>query len=302
MNKFFQELKNIRNPEIEKKLQSRNPYVICDLLEETKGGINGIYLRELENAILETRDIVQIYEFMFMAVDMQIPGFNRERFEREIIESKNAKLMCYCMEFVPGTNIEAMLKALKETGNVKYMEMLMCDEEYSDVFEKVKQLDSDYETAVEEAKKKEYFPKSLEEFIEYRESIPRLKEAVKASKNAHYITELANYIMYLNEYKGQAYDIKDLVAVQEEVQDPMQAYEFLASVEVEDKKGLIEAVISSKRPKFMYYVHEYVPNLTESEKKQLKESIIKIDTKGKYRKMLDDEEKVSIEKVEYGGK
>lgn len=122
---FFNRIQTIRDPKIEEGINSGNPYTICDLLEETKGGPNGTYLRELENAIIETNDIVQIYEFMFLAVDMNINGFDRERFERIIRQSKNPKLMCYCMGFVPGTNIKAMLKALEDTENAKYMEMLI---------------------------------------------------------------------------------------------------------------------------------------------------------------------------------
>jgi len=124
-NEFFNSIKNIEDPNITKKveagIESGNPYVICDLLEETKGGPNGIYLEKLENAIIETNDIVQIYEFLFLAVDMNIPGFNKTRFEKIIRESGNAKLMCYSMCFVPGTNIEEMIKALKDTKNAKYM-------------------------------------------------------------------------------------------------------------------------------------------------------------------------------------
>lgn len=63
-NDFFNSIKNIVDPEVEKGINSGNPYKICDLLEETKGGPNSIYLRKLEDAIIATNDIVQIYEFM----------------------------------------------------------------------------------------------------------------------------------------------------------------------------------------------------------------------------------------------
>ncbi|MCI8353226.1 MAG: hypothetical protein HFJ58_06615 [Clostridia bacterium] len=129
-SEFFNRVKKISNPEIEAYINSGDPYLICDILEETKGGPNGIYLKQLEDAIISTNDIVQIYEFMFLAVDMKVKGFDRERFERIIRESKNPKLMCYCMGFVPGTNIELMLKALESTQNAKYMEMLVINEDY----------------------------------------------------------------------------------------------------------------------------------------------------------------------------
>lgn len=288
-NEFFNRIRNITNPEIEEKINSGNPYTLCDLLEQTKGGPNEIYLKKLEDAIIATNDIVQIYEFMFLAVDMNIIGFDRERFERIIRESNNPKLMCYCMEFVPGTNIELMLNTLEQTQNAKYMEMLIKDEEYNDVYEKIKQINPKYEETVENAKKIDYYPESLKQFINLRNNIPQLKEIIIATKNPHLMTELANYIEYLNEYKEQSYDINDLAVALEEAQDPMQAYEFLASVNVVDKTGLIQTVINSGRVKFMYYVYEYVPELNEDEKNWLKNSIIELDLNGKYKKMFEEE-------------
>ncbi len=297
---FFNRIENIEDPEILKGIESGEPYTICDLLEKTKGGPNGIYLKRLEDAIIKTDDIVQIYEFMFLAVDMNIKGFNRERFERIISESKNPKLMCYCMAFVPGTNIELMLNSLKQTQNAKYMELLIEDEEYGEVLEEVKSIDLQYEEAVEEAKKSDYYPESLKDFIDLKDDIPNLKNRVVATRNSHLITELANYIEYLNEYKGQAYDIDDLTAAQEEIQDPMQSYEYLASVNVEDKSGLIQSVIDSDRVKFMYYVYEYVPGLKDEERNQIKEAISKRDSDGKYKQMVEDTVEIEENGIDFG--
>lgn len=291
MNKnedFFARIKNITDPEIEKDINSGDPYVICDLLEKTQGGPNGIYLRKLENAIIATNDIVQIYEFMFLAVDMNIPNFDRERFETIIRESKNPKLMCYCMGFVPGINKIEMLKSLESTQNAKYMEMLITNEEYSDVLEEINEINPQYEEITKKAKDFDYYPESLKQFSHLKNNIPQLKKEIINSRNPHFITELSNYIEYLNEYKEQSYDINDLVTAQEEIQDPMQAYEFLASVNVKDKNGLIQVVINSNRVKFMYYVHEYVLGLTEEEKNILKINIIKKDISGKYKKIIED--------------
>lgn len=285
-NDFLSRLTNVRDASVEKGIQSGNPYTICDLLEQTKGGI---YLRELENAIMETKDIVQIYEFLFLAVDMNIAGFNRERFERVVRESGNSKLMRYCMGFVPGTNLEAMSHSLEQTQNAKDMEILKTDEEYSDVFEMVKQIDPEYEEKIEVAKEFDYYPDSLKQFRGLKDNVEALKEEVKATKNPHFITELANYLEYLNEYKGQSYDINDLTIAQEKTQDPMQAYEYLASVNVENKKGLIQSVINSGRTKFIYYVYQYVPGLTEQEKEILKENIMKKSSDEKYKIMLEAE-------------
>lgn len=299
-NGFFDRIKNVEDPEIKKGIESGNPYTICDLLEKTKGGPNGIYLKSLEDAMEKTDDIVQIYEFLFLAVDMNIRGFDRERFERRVRESKNPKLMCYCMAFVPGTNIELMLNSLKQTQNAKYMELLIKDEEYEEVLEEVKSIDPQYEEAVEEAKKANYYPESLKDFIALKDDIPNLKNRVVATRNPHLITELANYIEYLNEYKGQAYDIDDLTEAQEEIQDPMQSYEYLASVNVEDKSRLIQSVIDSNRVKFMCYVYEYVPGLTDEEKNQLKEEIEKRDSEGKYKQIVEGTQEIEENGVDLG--
>ena len=274
----------------------KDPYLICDLLE---GNPNENDLKRLEDAIINTGDIVQIYEFLFMAVDMNIKGFDRERFEEIIRNSNMPKLMCYSMAFVPGTDIEKMLEALKKTKNAKYMELILDDEEYSDVLEEVNKLDPRYEEEVEEAKEFDYYPKSLLQFVEYKDNIGKLKEEIIKTKNPHLITELANYIEYLNEYKEKEYSVDDLTKVQEQIGDPMQAYEYLASVNVEDKSGLINSVISSGRVKFMYYVYEYVPELSDEEKAIIKGSIIKKDTNGKYKGIIDStniqEDEKSIE-------
>lgn len=287
-SEFFNRIKKIDEPEIEKKIRTADAYTICDILEETKGGPNGIYLRQLENAIIETKDITQIYEFMFLAVDMNIVGFDRGRFENLIRESKSSKLICYCMGFVPGVNINLMLETLEEIQCAKYMEMLCEDDEYKEVFQEIKEINSNYEEKVEEAKKVDYYPKSLEQFKDFRNNIELLKEKVKEEENPGLITELANYIEYLNEYKGENYDISDLILIQREMKDPMQAYEFLSSVNVRNKKGLIEVIINSGRVKFMYYVYEYVPRLLEEEKKLLKENIIQKDKEGKYKEKVED--------------
>lgn len=167
----------------------------------------------------------------------------------------------------------------------------MKDDEYSEVYEEIKKISPDYEETVEEAKEFNYFPESLKEFIDSRDNIPKLKSEVKATKNVHLITELANYIEYLNEYKDQSYDVDDLAVAQEKIEDPMQAYEFLASVNsinVENKTRLIQTVVNSGRVKFMYYVYEYVPDLTEGEKNYLKKKIKEADSNGKYREMIED--------------
>ena len=285
---FLKRITYTGDAEIQEKIKNGEPYTICDLLEQTKGGM---YLRDLENAIIATEDIVQIYEFLFLAVDMNIAGFNQTRFEKLIRESGNPKLMCYSMAFVPGTNIEEMLGALEQTKNAKYMELLKKDEEYVEVYEQIRQIAPDYDEKIEEARKIKIFPASLKEFEDFRDNIPELKNQIKKSKNPHLITELANYLEYLNEYHEQNYEIKDLTELQEKIGDPMQSYEYLSSVKINNKTGLIQSVINSGRIKFAYYVYTYVPDLTEEERNHLKESIQKNSTDKKYKAMLEAEEK-----------
>ena len=287
MNEFKKKLRETENPEIIKGINSGDPYIICDLLEQTRGGI---YLKKLEDAIVKTGDIVQIYEFLFLAVDMGIPGFDRKRFEEIIKTSNNPKLMCYCMEFVPGTNVEEMIISLIDTHNTKYLSMILNNEEYSDLLDRVRQIYPNYEEEVSKSKQFDFFPSSLAEFKVYKGDIEELKQHIKETENPHLITELANYIEYLNECRDASYDIYDLTRAQEELKDPMQSYEYLASVNVEDKRGLIKAVIDSGRVKFMYYVHEYVPDLTEEEKNRIKATILSIDPKGKYGQALGDDD------------
>ena len=288
MEDFYSRIRNTKNPEIINGINSNDPYVICDLLEQT-GGVP--YLKELEDAIIKTNDIVQIYEFLFLAVDMKIPDFDQKLFEGIIIESKNPKLMCYCIGFVPGINLNKMVEALINTHNSKYMEMILTNEEYEDILPEVQRLFPNYNEEVEKSKQFDYFPTSLEEFKEYKKNISLLKQKIIKTKNPHLITELANYIEYLNEYKGEKIDISDLTLIQEEIGDPMQVYEYLASVDLKERTGLINSAVRAEKPKFLYYIHEYVPNLSKEEMNLIEKNIIKKNPNGKYAKLINNSEK-----------
>ncbi len=41
---FFDRVQNVTDSDIEKDIRSGNPYTICDILEETRGGANVWYL------------------------------------------------------------------------------------------------------------------------------------------------------------------------------------------------------------------------------------------------------------------
>ena len=276
MNQFEDSLKcngsEFEN-EFQKKLNSNDPYTICDLLGQTRGNVLGKNcLKALEDKIMATDDIVQIYEFMFMAVDMGLEGFDRERFERKIQESENAKLMCYSIGFVPVINVNQMLNSLYGTNNAMYIEALS-DEEYAEVLD-IRAIDPNYDKRLEAAKQADYFPKSLSEFEELKDDVEELKRKVIESENPYYITEAANYLEYLKKYKGQEHSLEDLTEKQVELNDPMNLYEYLASnPSVKDKMPLIKGVVKSGRKKFIKYVSEYVPGLSDSEKKYLESAM-----------------------------
>lgn len=72
-------------------------------------------------------------------------------------------------------------------------------------------------------------------------------------------------------------------------------------VNVANKSGLIKTVINSGKVKFMYYVYEYVTDLTDEEKNQLKEEIIEKDVDGKYKQMVEDTAQIEESGIDLGG-
>ena len=276
MNQFEESLRckgSTYEKEFQKKLNSNDPYTICDLLGQTRGNIlRRSCMKALEDKIMATDDIVQIYEFMFMAVDMGLQDFDRERFEKRIQESGNAKLMCYSIGFVPGININKMLQSLYPTNNAMYIEALS-DEEYAEVLD-IRAIDPNYDQRLEAAKQADYFPQPLSQFEELKDDVEELKRKVIESENPYYITEAANYLEYLKKYKSQEHSIEDLTEKQVELNDPMNLYEYLASNPfVKDKMPLIKGIVKSGKKKFIKYVSQYVPGLSDSEKEYLESAM-----------------------------
>lgn len=240
------------------------PYEVCDFAEEVKLVDIPVNIRTFEDAMIGFGDIVHVYEFMFLMVDSGVKNFNLERFEEIIRNSKNPKLMCYCLGFVPGINQDKMLEALYNEKNAKYIERLQ-DEEY--------ELDVDtlpgYYERLEEAKKFDYFPHCLEQFG--TRDVNELISLVIGTKSPYLINELADYMEYLGEYKGvSVLDLEPLHKAELEYGEPLHWYEYAASVSSAPKDKFTECVKSSGRVKYMYYMYEYVPGV---DKGLLKEAI-----------------------------
>lgn len=243
-----------------------NPYYICDFAENVKLADTKENMKKLEDSIIQSGDLVHMYEFMFLMVDSGIENFDLNKFETIIRNSKNPKLMCYCIGFVPGIDSDKMLEALYESKNAKYIERLS-DEEYGLEFDSF----PGYHQKLAEAKDYNYFPDCLNQFGIH--DINQLIEKVLETKNPYLINELSDYIEYLTDYKGEiGLDIKPLQEAQLKYADPLHLYEFAASVMTSDKLAFQKSVIESNMPKYMYYVYEYVAGVNKNE---LKEAIEK---------------------------
>lgn len=275
-------------------IETNDPYVLCDFIENVKACHTKEYIKMFEDAIISIGDIVHIYEFMFLLNDLKVKEFDIKRFEEIIRNSGNSKLMLYCLEFVKGIDTESMLQALYRTKNAKYIELLSTSEDYEEIRAAER---PEYAEQLRIAKEYNYFPKSLEEFkgeTEKEVDIQDLKFQVtnleggnqeQKRKKAYLINELANYMEYLMEYHAENYDrevltkdINSLYETEVEVIDdePLHAYEFLASVETEDKEAMADKIMKKNHPKFLHYCLEYVPNLSEKTERKLKNTLEKI--------------------------
>ena len=245
-----------------KQVASMGPYQICDFAENVKLADTPENMKTLEQGMIRYNDLVHIYEFMFLMVDSGIENFDLKGFEEIIRNSKNPKLMCYCLGFIPGIDFNQMLNALYETKNAKYIERL-ADEEYEiDV-----DLLPNYHQKLEEAKAYNYYPECLNQFGTH--DIGQLTNQVIETKNPYLINELADYMEYLCDYKGvTGLDISPLQTAQFTYADPLHLYEFAASVKESNKQGFQTAVIESGMPKYMYYMYEYVPGVDKGELKE----------------------------------
>lgn len=274
-------------------IETNDPYVICDFVENVETCHTKEYIKMFEDAIISIGDIVHIYEFMFLLNDLNVKCFDRKRFEEIIKNSGNPKLMLYCLGFVEGIDKESMLQALYRTKNAKYIELLSTNEDYEEI--KVSER-PEYVEQLRIAKEYNYFPESLEEFksesekeidiqdLKFQVTNFESKNQEQKRKKAYLINELANYMEYLMEYHTEKYDeealgedINFLGKKEAEIIDdePLHAYEFIASVETEEKGAIVDKIVRKNQPKFLHYCLEYVPNLSEETEEKLKKALEK---------------------------
>ena len=263
--------------------QLHDPYEICDYLERRQKDFTSKCMRQLEDAIIATNDILQIYEFLFLATNKGIT-INIERFENCILLSENAKLMYYCLLFVSGVDKNKILSALLSTKNAMYIEALDT-EEAREVMGDIRDLVRNYDMILNVAKQSDFFPKSLKQFEGLKKDINKLKRKVIESGNPYYITELANYIELINKYTEEYYSIEDLTRALLEIDDPMNLYEYLSSVaSVKNKIPLIQMVANSKKSKqsikkFLKYISEYVSDLNDNELDEINIQLKEIESR-----------------------
>lgn len=272
--------------------ETHNPYLICDFMANVPKAHTKELVKMFEDEIEDIGDIVHSYEFMFMMSDMGVENFDKKRFEELIKNGGNPKLMMYCLGFVDDIDQESMLQALYETKNAKYIELLSTSEDYESLNVTERR---EYAEMLKNAKKFNYFPKSLEEYRENSGENPNLATLISSvvkgdsetveqkRKKAYQINELANYLEYLAEYHGEDYNTEFLHTSINLLQDaelvvgdnePLHLYEFSASVDTDDKSSIINRVIDIGDKKYIHYCLEYVPNVPQNLEKKM-EKVLK---------------------------
>lgn len=240
-------------------ITSTNPYLVCDFSEYVSLVDDIDIMKILEDGIINFDDIVHIYEFMFLMVDMGIKNFNLPRFEKLIKDSNNPKLMAYTLEFVPGVDKLSMLNSLYATKNIKYIEKLSDSESCLDAHNL-----PGYRQALNVAKKNIYFPPCLLKFG--TKDIGKLIPMVINSKDIYLLNELADYLEYLKVYLGFNYDLSmiEKAHLSYANDEPLYLYEYAASIASSNKEIYTSKVIKKEMPKYMYYMYEYVDGTNKS--------------------------------------
>jgi len=99
-------------------ISSKNPYLINEFAEYY-GHDEDINFDALQNAMINTGDILHIYEFA-----CSVPGADKEKIVDIIIQRKMVKYMYYCYEYLEGADKEKLKEAIKESGNQKYIDKM----------------------------------------------------------------------------------------------------------------------------------------------------------------------------------
>ena len=279
-------------------LKEGDPYEINKWIEDTYG----VSASGMIDAIIKTGDILQIYEFLYLIVDAKkkftfykslkdlgISDEKLEQLQKVILKSKNAKLIRYCIGFVPGIDLDRYLQALYDTNSYWDIKELSTGDEYKnpenvELLERV-ELD-EYKRAINKAEKcaqsGEYFPKSLGDYKEQKDDIDLLMKKVIETKSPYLICELANYVQHsLQIEKEKKLTILEKLANAElSTRDAMGIYEFLSSVNsiftetpegiiIEEKECVSEKLYESmvresikiaynnKNTKFLKYIKDY---------------------------------------------
>ena len=283
-------------------LEKGNPYEINEWVKDTYG----ISANEMIDAIIKTGDILQIYEFLYLIVDAKKEitfykslndlGISNEKLnslQEVILKSGNAKLIRYCIGFVPGIDLNKYLKSLYDTKSLWDIRELSEGEDYTDekevanpeLIERV-ELD-EYKQAIKEAEKYaqsgEYFPESLGDYKEQKDDITLLMKKVIETKSPYLMCELANYVQYSPQIENEKKltVLEELAKAELATCDAMGIYEFLSSVDCISLKlfeKMVNKIIEIGDEKYMRYTLEFTPyaekmegsHIIENELKRLK--------------------------------
>ncbi len=146
-------------------IETNDPYMICDFIENVKACHTKEYIKIFEDAIISIGDIVHIYEFMFLLADLGVKDFDLKRFKEDInslqeaeieivddeplhayefassvetenkdaiidkvIKNKHPKFLHYCLEYVPNLSEEAEGKLKKSLNRVQHPRYKISDD------------------------------------------------------------------------------------------------------------------------------------------------------------------------------
>lgn len=248
-----------------KEIVLTDPYTICHFAENVDLVDNPEIMPILEKGMISFGDIVHIYEFMFSMVECQREYFNLPAFESLIRNSKNPKLMLYCIGFVPGINKQLMIQSLYATKSIKYIEKLS-DPEY-DLADEIDWIE--YEEQCKSAKETNYFPEVLRQ---YQKPGVNLLNSVLQTRDPYLINELADYLEYLRDYRGYE-NVDDFLEILgyaiARCKEPLHHYEFAESIIFSDKPMFQKLVIESEIIKYDYYMFEYVKGVNKEELREV---------------------------------